>query len=150
MPTRGGTTVRGAAPTIPGSVMTDLPNAGSGCPVGNIGREREHVLVVDEAVRGRIGIGIARARPDRMRLSALVDGQPAIVAVESRLVAVRGCKDRRNHIEVERHCDVLAARENVVGGLGLNTGLRRGLGGARVLTGDARAAVIADCDVILA
>src|SRR5207244_5778395 len=90
VPTRGGTTVRGAAPTIPGSVMADLPNAGSGYPVGNIGREREHVLVVDDAVRGRIGIGIARVRPDRMRLSALVDGQPAIVAVESRLEAVRG------------------------------------------------------------
>src|SRR5205807_5444716 len=130
--------------------MTDLPNAGSGYPVGNIGREREHVLVVEDAVRGRIGIGIARVRPDRMRLSALVDGQPAVVAVESRLDSVRGCKDRRHHVEVERRRDVLTARENVVRGLGLNTRLRRGLGGARVLTGDARAAVIADCDVILA
>ncbi len=70
--------------------MTDLPDARSCDAVGNIGGEREHVLVVDDAVGGRIGIGIARVRPDRMRLSALVDGQPAVVTVESRLRAVRG------------------------------------------------------------
>src|SRR2546423_6865715 len=78
-----------------------------------------------------------------MRLSALVDGQPAIVAVESYLQAVRGCKDRRHHVEVERRRDVLTARENVVGGLGLNTGLRRRPGGAPALTGGGRPAAIA-------
>src|SRR6267143_1763726 len=59
-----------------------------------------------------------------MRLRALVDGQPAIVAVESCLASVRGCEDRRNHSEVERRYDVL--------------------------TGDPLATVIADRGVILA
>src|SRR5437879_8048349 len=85
-----------------------------------------------------------------MRLSALVDGQPAIVAVESNLVPVRGCENRRNDSEMERHCDVLASRQNVVRGFSLNTGLPRGERSTGVLIGDPLATVIADRDVILA
>src|SRR5258707_13354843 len=85
-----------------------------------------------------------------MRLRALVYGQPAIVAVESCLVSVRGREDRRNQSEVERRYDVLTACQDVVGRFSLNTGLRRSLGSARVLTGDPLATVIADRDVILA
>src|SRR2546429_8584001 len=48
----GGATVRDAAPTIPGSIMADLPDA-CGCDaVGNIGGEGEHVLVVGDGVGG--------------------------------------------------------------------------------------------------
>lgn len=42
------------------SVMTNLPDACSCDAVGDIGCEREHVLVVDDTVGGRIGIGIPR------------------------------------------------------------------------------------------
>src|SRR5207302_10510117 len=42
---RGGATVRGAAPQFPGSITTDLPDACSCDAVGNIGGERENVLV---------------------------------------------------------------------------------------------------------
>jgi hypothetical protein len=42
------------------SVMTNLPHSSACEPVGKIGFNRENVFVMDNAVRGRVRIGIAR------------------------------------------------------------------------------------------
>ena len=75
----------------------------------------EDVLVVDDAVRRRERVDVARVGPDRVRIVALVDRQPAVVAVEPALVAVGWREDGRNDLEVIRRLRAGAAGQDVVG-----------------------------------
>src|SRR2546430_2584898 len=114
----------------------------------------EDVLVVDQPVLRRVGVGIAGVGPDWMRLGALGDHEPAVVTVEARLDTVRGREGGRDDLEVVGRLRVAPAGQVVVSVAGRGAAGPAGPGGGeaeaarrgRVLTGDPLGPEIADPD----